>query len=239
MDRYFHWRILRRFVFRRAMLAVLVIVLALPALAVAAATEDGKPYFLVATPDLSDPVFERSVVLMLPPGQPPELVVGLIVNKPTDVEVKRLFPKAAALKGVADDAFLGGPVEPASASIVMRGNGAPSNVAHLLDDLYLVTDADLVGGLLENPKPGDNMRVIMGRAQWTNDQLHAEIQEGSWYTVPANVDMVFSEDPTKVWKAMVDRAQLLEVEGPRLPDDFTLLRCSFDQVPRGGSPAAR
>jgi hypothetical protein len=38
---------------------------------------------------------------------------------------------------------------------------------------------------------------------------------------------------------MVARAQLLEVEGPQLPGDFTLLWCSFDQVPRGGSPAAR
>jgi len=205
----------------------------------AAALADEKPYFLVATPDLSDPVFGHSVVLMLPPAQPPELVVGLIVNKPTDVEVKRLFPKAGTLKGVADDAFLGGPVEPAVASIVMRGNGAPSNVAHLLDDLYLVTDAELVNGLLQNPKPGDDMRLIMGRAQWTRDQLRAEIAEGSWYTVPANVDSVFSSDPTKVWKAMVDRAQLLEVDGPPLPGDFTLLRSSFDQVPRGGNPAAR
>jgi putative transcriptional regulator len=232
----FDWRILRRVTFQRAILAALVIALAFP---VAASADSGKPYFLVATPDLSDPVFEQSVVLMLPPGEPPELVVGLIVNKPTDVEVKRLFPKAAALKGVADDAFLGGPVEPATASIVMRGNGAPSNVAHLLDDLYLVTDSDLVNGLLQNPKPGDDMRLIMGRAQWTRDQLRAEIAEGSWYTVPANVDSVFTEDPTKVWKAMVDRAQLLEVEGPELPADFTLLRCSFNQVPRGGSPAAR
>lgn len=236
MGGFFHWRILRRFTLRCAVLAALVIA---PAFPTAASAEDNKPYFLVATNDLSDPIFEHSVVLMLPPGQPPELVVGLIVNKPTDVEVKQLFPKATALKGVADDAFLGGPVEPATASIVMRGNNAPSNVAHLLDDLYLVTDADLVSGLLENPKPGDNMRLIMGRAQWTRDQLRAEIQEGSWYTVPASVDMVFSEDPAKVWKAMVDRAQLLEVEWPQLPDDFTLLRCSFDQVPRGGSPAAR
>jgi putative transcriptional regulator len=236
MGGFFHFRILRRFTLRCAILAALVIALAFPA---TASADDNKPYFLVATPDLSDPVFEHSVVLMLPPGQPPELVVGLIVNKPTEVEVKRLFPKAAALKGVADDAFLGGPVEPAEASIVMRGNGLPSNVSHLIDDLYLVTDADLVNGLLENPKPGDDMRLIMGRAQWTHDQLRAEIQEGSWYTVPANVDSVFSNDPAKVWKTMVDRAQLLEVEEPSLPDDFSLLRCSFDQVPRGGSPAAR
>ncbi len=235
MGRFFDWPILRRFTIRRATLAALVIVLAITA----AASADDKPYFLVATADLSDPVFQHSVILMLPPGEPPELVVGLIVNHPTDVEVKRLFPKAAALKGVADDAFLGGPVEPETASIVMRGNGVPSNVAHLLDDLYLVTNRDLVNGLLENPKTGDDMRLIMGRAQWTRDQLHAEIQEGSWYTVPANVDMVFSEDPAKVWKTMVDRAQLLEVEAPELPDDFTLLRCSFDQVPRGGNPAAR
>jgi putative transcriptional regulator len=234
MGRFFDWRILERFHIGRAMLAVFVM-----AFAAAPAFADDKPYFLVATTDLSDPIFERSVILMLPPGTPPELVVGLIVNKPTEVAVKKLYPKAASLKGVADDAFLGGPVEPESPSIVMRGTGAPSNVAHLIDDLYLVTDADLVSGLLENPKPGDTMRLIMGRAQWTRDQLHAEIQEGSWYTVPANVDMVFSEDPDKIWKTLVDRAQLLEVEGPEPPDDFTLLKCSFDQVPRGGSPAAR
>ncbi len=232
---------------RRTGLGLLAGALTLLALLLAPkiALAEGKPYFLVATPDLPDPVFEESVILMLPQAEgtgEEQLVVGLIVNKPTSVQVKQIFPKSGDLKGKAVSAFFGGPVEPSDPSILVRGpDGANAKGStRLLDDLYLITDPDAVADLLKKGDASGELRLIMGRSQWSDDQLHAEIAEGSWYKAPATVDDVFTADPIGVWRDLVKHSQLLEVDGPASPAAFELLRCAWPvQVPRGGSPAAR
>ena len=48
-------------------------------------------FFLVAVPDLPDPTFQQTVILMLPPTQMP-LVAGIIVNKPTNIPLRSCSP---------------------------------------------------------------------------------------------------------------------------------------------------
>ena len=83
-----------------------------------------------------------------------------------------------------------------------------------------------VAGLLKDPKPARDLRVFLGRAQWTPNQLHAEILEGSWYVVPVQAKFVFSADPANMWRTLVGHAELQEVNAsPGGADDpFALLR---------------
>ena len=58
-----------------------------------------KLLFLVARSSILDPFFERSVVLMLPlQGEP--IIVGLVVNKPTNGSSLRYFQKSRAQESV-------------------------------------------------------------------------------------------------------------------------------------------
>jgi putative transcriptional regulator len=206
--------------------------------ATAAESAKPKPFFLVATRALADPLFEQSVILMLPPEQPP-LVAGLIINKRTAIAVRELFPHAPALKNSDDTAFFGGPVDLSAPSVVMRSAQASSNATRLFDDIYVSTNPSAVAGLLDEPHPAKDLRLILGRAQWTREQLHAEMMEGSWYVVPATAAEVFTA-PESIWQTLVQRAQLQEVGGPCAPpaDAFTLLRSSYEgsNFIRGGSP---
>jgi putative AlgH/UPF0301 family transcriptional regulator len=59
------------------------------------------------------------------------------------------------------------------------------------------------------------LRIFFGRTQWTLDQLHTEILAGLWYVVPAKADLVLSSDPGRVWRLLVERAQLHEVDVTR------------------------
>ena len=139
-------------------------------------------FFLVALPDLPDPTFQQTVILMLPPTQMP-LVAGIIVNKPTNIPLPKLFPRAQALKHQAN-AYFGGPVEITESSLVMRASEPTGNVTRLFDNVYVSTDPDSITKLLKDePQPDKNLRVFFGRAQWTLDQLHAEILAGAWYVV--------------------------------------------------------
>lgn len=190
-----------------------------------------EPYFLVATRDLTDSIFAQSVILILTPRQMP-VVVGVIINKPTAVPVQRLFNQAPALKNVAATAFLGGPVEPDQAALLIRASESSNKTTHLFDDVYASTDSGSIGELLKNSAPNNDLRVILGRAQWTPDQLQDEIQEGSWYIAPAKSAVVFSNDPASVWRVLVNRGQLQEVDWtrPAEPDAIGFIRCSGESA---------
>jgi putative transcriptional regulator len=189
-----------------------------------------KPLFLVATPDMPDPLFARSVILMLP-SAPPPLVAGLIINKPTNVRVRALFPHASALKGGSENAYFGGPVDLTEPCLILRGPEPSAKASRLFDDVYVSTDPDSIARLLTNPQSAKDLRLVLGRAQWTRDQLHGEMLRGSWYVARAQADLVFNTDPEAVWRLLVRRAQLQEVDATRLeePSRFALLRLEGGQ----------
>jgi putative transcriptional regulator len=173
-----------------------------------------RPFFLVATRDLVDPLFRESVILILPPTQIP-LVAGLIINKPTTIPVRKLFPEARALKNQADNTYFGGPVDTTEPSLLIRTSQPFGKATPVFDDVRAITDPGSIADLLKDPRPAQDIRLFIGRAQWMTDQLHAEVLRGSWYVVPAKAEPVFSPDPKSVWRTLVERAQLQEVDATR------------------------
>jgi len=173
-------------------------------------------YFLVAQPDLPDPMFSQSVVLMLPPTGT-ELVVGLIVNKPTKIKLGDLFPDDAALKKRTDPAYFGGPVAINAPLMLVQGSHPPRDSVPLFKDIYLALKPRSIRKILKDAKPPPGMRLYLGRAQWTDEQLHNEMLENSWYKVPSDPQDVFSSDPGAVWRNLVARAQAIETSAPAPP----------------------
>ncbi len=201
--------------------------LALALVPAARAQQTPSPHsFLVATPDLGDPMFQHSVIMMLPEAQPP-LVAGMIVNKPSTIQVKKIFPQSRPLKNGAEIAYMGGPVDLTEPALAIRGAPPSGTATHLFDDVYVSLDRDSIAQVLKSSGPGANVRVFFGRSQWSTDQLQAEMFEGSWYVVPADAAVVFSSDPKAVWKTLVSHAQLQEVERKclRMPGPFASLAC--------------
>ena len=188
--------------------ALIIAVLSLPARALGAPAE---PYFLVATHDLHDPMFSESVILMLPISED-GLIVGVIINKRTNIRVRDLISGAAALPKPAETAFFGGPVEVNTPVIVIRATRPVASAIHLFEDVYLVTASAQITGYVKAPTVGSSARIIVGRAQWMPDQLKAELAAGSWYEAPADADTIFSAEPEKVWEELVKRGELQEAD---------------------------
>lgn len=174
---------------------------------------DHTPIFLVATPDLGDPLFSQSVILMLPNSNLP-LVVGLIVNKPTQIGLAKLFPRNPALKGLAQTAFLGGPVDVETPAVVYRAGHAAHQATELFDGVYVSLDPSFAIDMFKSRPVAADVRLYLGRAQWAPEQLHGEMQEGSWYVVPAAPEVVFSAAPGQVWHTLVERARMEQALAP-------------------------
>ncbi|SRR5579885_421918 len=174
------------------------------------------PYFLVAIPGLPDPVFQQSVVLMLP-SSGNLLVRGVIINKATTIPSTKLLPGIATLKN-PPGAYFGGPVGLTEPILFMRSAAPVRGMTRLFDDVYVTADSDSVVKFLRAGTPdAKEMRLFFGRAQWSTDQLHSEMQEGAWYSAPADAELLFSADPGRVWRILIERAQFHEVDVPGEP----------------------
>ena len=106
--------------------------------------------FLIAKPELQDPNFAQSVVLVVFPkdGGP----VGVILNRPTRLTLKDGFPGEAQLKDRGDTLYFGGPVQTEGLMYLFRGGGNGNHAFAVVGDLYLSADARLLDQLLStNP----------------------------------------------------------------------------------------
>jgi putative AlgH/UPF0301 family transcriptional regulator len=169
-------------------------------------TPKDKLLFLVARPSILDPVFEHSVVLMVPlTGEPS--IVGLIVNKPARLRLFELFPKNPILKDSTEDAYLGGPMDVAAPALVFHSQKPPKQALLLYDDVYLSFDSKFIVKLMQDPKQSGDMRLFLGRAQWAPEKLQDEASEGSWYSLRAEGSVIFDRDSEKLWKRMHERAR--------------------------------
>jgi putative transcriptional regulator len=169
-----------------------------------------KPYFLVATPQMGDPIFGGSVIMMIPTIDAP-LLAGVIINKPTTTSPQEVIPHFPALKNGPNSAYFGGPVDNGQAIVALRSSHPPAKAIPIFEDVYVSADADTIAQIIKDNANPANLRIFLGRAQWLNEQLHTEIMEGAWYVVPAEADQVFSPDPMHLWRKLVDQGQLQEV----------------------------
>jgi putative transcriptional regulator len=174
------------------------------------------PYFLVATPDLPDPIFQQSVILVLPSQSP--LVAGFIINKPSPVTVGEVFREVDGLQHPGDKAYFGGPVDYTEPVLLMRGDHPPPGATRLASHLYVTTGLGTIAAILTRPIASGDQRLILGRSQWSSEQLHGEILQGAWETLPANIDLIFSPEPAKLWPQLVQQSHLRQVSLIAQPD---------------------
>lgn len=161
---------------------------------------------LVATPMLVDPNFDHTVVLVLDVDE--DGALGVVLNRPSPVPVEEVLPGWDGVLSGPDVLFQGGPVGTDSALAVADLRGAGS------DDDEPVGFRRLFGstGIVDLDTPTEIMapalhrlRVFAGYAGWGSGQLEAEIEEGSWYVLPAAPGDLYDADPERLWARVLRR----------------------------------
>jgi len=185
------------------------------------------PFLLIASPELSDPIFEQTVILMLPPSATP-IVAGVVINKPTKITLGQLFPHSSRIKNEGQTVYFGGPVDLNSPAALIRASRAPDGMNHLFENVYMSSDTSSIRQILERSESDKDLRLLFGRAQWSVDQLHSELLQGAWTIAPATPEIVFSSEPAKIWRNLEQQAKMREVRedlsGPEQRFGFCALR---------------
>jgi putative transcriptional regulator len=161
---------------------------------------DAKPLtaiLLTARAELPDPNFGGAVVLVmnnLGPGP-----VGVIINRPTQVPVARLFPELENLAQLRDKVYFGGPVEFGSVWFLFRAAKPPEHAIRACDGVYFSANRELLIQLLHRDKPMDGLRIFIGYSGWGPGQLEAEISRGDWTLEHAASDAIFNRKSEHPW----------------------------------------
>ncbi len=157
---------------------------------------------LVASPLLGDPNFAGAIILLIQHGE--EGALGVVLNRPTPVDVAEVLPTWEPYATGPGVLFQGGPVglNNALALASVPGRGEPLGWQRVSAGLGLVDlDAppEVVVGELSA------MRIFAGYAGWGPGQIEDEIDEGAWFVVDAEPGDVFGEDPDGLWRAVLRR----------------------------------
>lgn len=162
-----------------------------------------KGRLLVATPALREPTFARTVIALLEHDDA-NGAVGVVINRPADIDVAAAVPAVADLVSPPAVLFDGGPVSPATAIALglVDVDAEPEEWVAVVPPLVTVDldhDPALLAATLRR------LRVFVGYAGWAVGQLEGEIEEGSWYVVDALPLDAFGDDPAGLWSTVLRR----------------------------------
>ncbi len=170
------------------------------------AADLGAGKLLVASRGLGDPNFVETVVLLV--RYDAEGVVGLILNRRSQVPLSRVLEGLKAAKDRSDPVYLGGPVGTAAVFALFQPPAKLEGAEHIFGGVYLISTKPLFEQAISaRPDPGV-FHVYLGYAGWTRDQLRKEVELGAWFIFQADAGAVFDSDPDSLWSQMIRKTEL-------------------------------
>lgn len=162
------------------------------------------PSLLLSMPQLTDPNFARSVVLLCEHGE--EGAFGLIVNRPAEATAAEAVQLEPAIEHPNDiPLLLGGPVEPQRGWILTTSQVDGVDSRGLGAGLYLSASPLLLRRALGTHPPPKRTIVLAGYAGWGPGQLDAELAESAWLIMPVELDLIFEIPSAAVWEMAIRR----------------------------------
>lgn len=180
-----------------------------------------KGRLLVATPPLEDPNFDRTVIYVLEHHE--DGAIGLVLNRPSDEALEAPLDRWIDLQTAPSSVFTGGPVE-TNAMIGMATTKVvvEEPIEHITPISGLIASTDLSADPALVAAHVDSVRVFRGYAGWSGGQLNAEIDEGAWLVLDAEIEDVFSDRPDELWHTVLKRQPGRLSWLALAPDDLSL-----------------
>ena len=176
-------------------------------------------HLLVASQNLLDPNFVRSVVLLVQHTE--EGALGVVVNRPISKSVQDLWREVGGGPCTnTQPVYLGGPVP--GPLMAVHGEGSLGEV-QIIPGLFFSASKQNLDALVA--RSDGNLKIFIGHSGWGAGQLEQELEQGAWLTAPSSPELVFF-DSSELW-ATVSRLigremmqSMLHIKN--IPDDPTV-----------------
>jgi putative transcriptional regulator len=164
---------------------------------------DLAPGLLLAMPQLNDPNFSRSVVLMIDHNEQGSF--GLVINHPSPIKATELLDSLEMSWRGDDHAVVwsGGPVSPSTGWVLHEPwpSEIHGGMIAVTPAISLSTSPDRLRALAFAPPP--RIRLLLGYSGWGPGQLAEEMAHGAWLHVAADPSLVFETPADQIWEAAV------------------------------------
>ncbi len=151
--------------------------------------------FLIAMPGMGDDTFAGAVIYLCEHTE--QGALGLVINKPIDIKLKRLFEKvelSLEIESLAEQpVFFGGPVQTERGFVLHDRNpdAMPySSTLSIPGGLEMTTSKDVLEALSNGHGP-KRLLVTLGYTGWAAGQLEDELGRNGWLTVGASPEIIF------------------------------------------------
>jgi putative transcriptional regulator len=161
---------------------------------------------LVASRDLPDPNFAKTVILLVQYDE--DGVVGLILNRRSKVPVSRVLDEVAGAKKRPDPVYAGGPVGRTEVLALVRPRRPSADARRVVGDVFVVSSKEAMEKTFASAPDADTVRVYLGYSGWTEPQLEHELDLGAWYIFQGSAKAVFDSDPESLWERFIRETEL-------------------------------
>ena len=176
--------------------------------------ESFRGKLLLATPELMDSNFHRSVVLVIEHNN--DGAIGVVLNRQTEITSTEVLPKWVFSSGSDSLLFWGGPVQ--QESLLALGLLNQDSAALQNNLLNRITVIDLNQEIIDS-ELFTSARLYSGYSGWSPGQLNAEISSGGWIVAEANDNDPFVDQPTDLWSEVLERQEGFISRLAQYPDD--------------------
>jgi putative transcriptional regulator len=161
---------------------------------------------LVASRDLPDPSFAKTVILLVQYDE--DGVVGLILNRRSKVPISRVLGEVAGAKERPDPVYAGGPVGRTEVLALARSRPPSSDAKRVFGEVFVVSGKEGLEKAFASAANADTMHVYLGYSGWTEPQLEHELELGAWYIFQGSAKAVFDSDPDSLWERLIHETEL-------------------------------
>jgi putative transcriptional regulator len=175
---------------------------------------------LIAMPGISDPRFERALILIC--AHDHQHAMGLSLNNPVEgLTVPDLLEKLdikSTIRLPPDLVLLGGPVECERGFVLHTTDYQGEFSLDVGDGVALTATREVLEAMASHNGHPSRSLLALGYAGWGAGQLENEIKQNVWLTCEPDEDLIFGHDYERKWtralaKLGVDPERLSAVAG--------------------------
>lgn len=157
------------------------------------------PALLIAVPQLLDPNFHHSVILLIEHSS--EGALGVIINRPSPLKMGDLLGKMGIAYAGDPDArvLFGGPVMPDSGMVIHAEGNESGDSKEITGSIYIGSSPNVPKRIFDKTRP--RALFLLGHAGWSAGQLERELEGGAWIPSPVDDALVFNAEKGDVWHA--------------------------------------
>ena len=177
-----------------------------------------KGHLLISDPNMLDPNFKRSVILLTVHNETES--IGFILNQPTKVSINDLiddFPSFDA------PVYIGGPVQKDTLHFIHSMGNLIDGSIYVGENLYWSGNFQTLMKLVAEKKIfSSQIRFFAGYSGWEAGQLERELEEESWIVAPGNSKIAIIQHNQKLWKNFISQMDKEYAIWANMPEDPSL-----------------